>query len=183
MSEQAIVRSPAAHHPPEAFNDMELWTLTRQPFHPQLRMGREHLFPQGPTRPGRIVNRDNDFGIRTRRIGTSDVPEVRRKRHLQALVFALARLGFAARRLLPQAGGQLSGHHMQRRHTIHLILVIPCPHGGAIALHPQRGPSRRHPRKAGFVLAQHHARPGLGFFFHASSSSRAMRCSSGFPRQ
>jgi hypothetical protein len=76
----------------------------------------------------------------------------------------------------------LAGHHLERRHTIHLILVIPCPHGGAIALHPQRGPSRRHQRTAGFVLAQQHARPGLGFFFNAASSSRATRCSSGFPR-
>jgi len=140
MSEQAIVRSPAAQHPPEALNDIELWTITRQPLHPQMRMGRSHLFHQGPSMPGGIINRDNDCGILTRRIGTSDVPEVRRKRHLQALLFALARLHFAARRLLQQAGGQLSGHHIERRHTIHLILVIPCPHGGAIALHPQRGP-------------------------------------------
>src|SRR5262245_20401134 len=63
--------------------------------------------------PGRLINRDNDFGMLTRRIGTSDVPEVRRKRHLQALLFALARLHFAARRLLQPAGCQLSGHHIQ----------------------------------------------------------------------
>jgi len=131
MREQAIVRRPAAQPPPEALHDIELWTITRQPLHPQMRMGRSHLFPQGPTRPGRMIHRDNDFRILTRRIGTSDVPAVRRTRHLQALLFALARLHFAARRLLQQAGCQLSGHHIQRRHTIHLILVIPCPHGGS----------------------------------------------------
>src|SRR6516164_10389536 len=51
VSEQAIVRGPAAQHPPEALNDIALRTITRQPFHPQLRMGRSHLFHQGPTMP------------------------------------------------------------------------------------------------------------------------------------
>src|SRR6516165_9114245 len=44
VSEQAIVRGPAAQHPPEALNDIALRTITRQPFHPQLRMGRSHVF-------------------------------------------------------------------------------------------------------------------------------------------
>ena len=90
--------------------------------------------------PGRIINRDDDLGILTRRIGAGDVPEVRRKGHLQALLFALARLHFAARRLLQQAGRQPPRHDVERGHTIDLVLVIPRADDGTMALHPQRGP-------------------------------------------
>ena len=134
------MRGPAAQHPPEALNNIELRTITRQPFHPQMRMGRSHLFHQGPTMPGRIINRDDDFGILTRRIGAGNIPEVRRKRHLQALLFALTRLHFAARRLLQQPSGQLPRHHIECRHTIDLVLIIPRADGGAMPLHAQRGP-------------------------------------------
>jgi hypothetical protein len=89
----------------------------------------------------------------------------------------------AARRLLQQAGRQWPGHHMERRQTLHLILVIPCPHGGAIALHPQRGPSRRHQGKAGFGLAQHHAGPGLGFFSTPPARPAPRVAPRGSPRQ
>ena len=50
--------------------------------------------------PGGIIDRDDDLRIRTGWIGASDIPEVRRKCHLQALLCALTRLGFAARWLL-----------------------------------------------------------------------------------
>jgi hypothetical protein len=183
MGEQAIVRGPAAQHPPEALNDIELWTLTRQPLHPQMGMGRSHLLHPCAAMPGRIIDRDDDLGIRTDRIGARNIPEVRCKRHVQALLFALACLGLAACRLLEQAGRELPRDHIERRHTIDLVLVIPRADGGAMALHPQRGPSRGHQGKAGFVLASQHALPRLGFFFHAASSSRAACCFWGSPRR
>jgi len=161
-----MVRRPAAQHPPEALNNVELRAITGQPLQPQMGMSRSHLRQQGSTMPGRMINGDDDCGILTRRIGAGDVPEVRRKGHWQALLLALARLGFATRWLLQQAGRQGPGHHIECRHTIPLILVIPGPHGGTIPLHPKGGPSRRHQRKAGFVLAQQHAGPSLGFFFN-----------------
>jgi len=54
--------------------------------------------------PGRIIDCDDHLGIRTRRIGASNIPEMRGKCHLQALLLALTRLGFAACGLLEQAG-------------------------------------------------------------------------------
>ena len=140
MRKQPIVRGPAAQHPPEALNDIELRALTRQPFHPQLRICRYPLLHQGPPMPGRIIKRDDNLGILTGRIGPGAIPEMRRKRHVQALLFAQTRLGFAARRRLQPAGGQLPRHHIERSKTIDLVLVIPCADGGAMALHAQRGP-------------------------------------------
>lgn len=90
--------------------------------------------------PGCIINRDDDLGILPGRIGAGDIPEVRRKRHLQALLFALTSLRFAARRLLQQVRRQLPRHHIERRKTIDEVLVIPRADGGAMALHPQGGP-------------------------------------------
>jgi hypothetical protein len=123
--------------------------------------------------PGCLIHRDDHLGIRTGRRGARHIPEVRCKRHVQALLCALARLGFAARGLLEQARRQLPRHPMERRHTLDLVLVIPRADGGAMPLHPARGPSRRHQGKAGFVLAQQHARPGLGFFFYRCKSRSA----------
>ena len=177
------MRGPAAQHPPEALNDIALRTITRQPFHPQLRMGRSHVFHQGPTMPGCMINRDDDCGILPGRIGAGDIPQMLRKRHLQTLLFALTQPRFAARQLLQQAGGQLPRHHVKRGQTIDLILVVPCADGGAMALPAQRGPSRRYQRKAGLILAQEDTRSGLGFFFNAASASLATRCSSGSPRK
>ena len=85
--------------------------------------------------PGRIIKRDDDFWVLTGRIGASDIPQVGRKRHLQTLLFALARLRCAARRLLQPAGCQLPSHHVERCYTIGLVLVIPCADGGTMALH------------------------------------------------
>jgi hypothetical protein len=90
--------------------------------------------------PGRIINSDDHLGILTGRIGAGNVPEGRRKRHLQALLFTLTSLCLAARRLLQQAGGQLPRHHIERGTTIDLILIIPRADGGTIALYTQRGP-------------------------------------------
>lgn len=90
--------------------------------------------------PGRIIDRDDDLGICTGRIGARDISEVRRKCYLQALWFALTRLRFAACWLLQEARRQLPRHHVERGHTIDLVLVIPRADGGTMALHPQRGP-------------------------------------------
>jgi hypothetical protein len=90
--------------------------------------------------PGRIINRDDDLRILPGRIGPGDIPQVCRKRHLQALLFALTRLGFATRWLLHQVGRQLPRHHIEGSKTIDLILVIPGTDNGAMALHAQRGP-------------------------------------------
>jgi hypothetical protein len=134
------VRGPAAQDPPETLNYIELWTITRQPLHPQMGMSRSHLLHQCAAMPGRILDRDNDLGIGTRRISARHSPQVRCKHHLQALLFALARLGFAACGLLQQVRRQLPRHHIERRTTIDEVLVIPRADGGAMALHPQRGP-------------------------------------------
>jgi len=90
--------------------------------------------------PGRIIDRDDDLGIYTRRISASNIPQVRGKRHLQALLFVLTSFRFAARWLLQQAGRQLPRHDIERGQTIDLVLVIPCADGGAMALHAQRSP-------------------------------------------
>jgi hypothetical protein len=90
--------------------------------------------------PGRIINRDDDLGILTGGIGAGDIPEVRRKRHLQTLLFALAGLHFAARGLLQQVRRQLPRHHIERGKTIDLVLVIPRADGGTMPLHSERGP-------------------------------------------
>jgi len=119
---------------------MQLRAITRQPFHPQLRIGRSHLLHQGPPMPGGISNRDDDLGRLPGRISPGDIPEVGRKRHVQALLFAQTRLDFPARWLLQQAGGQLPRHDIEGGKTIDLVLVIPRAHGGTIALDAQRGP-------------------------------------------
>ena len=90
--------------------------------------------------PGRISNGDDHLRILTGRIGAGDVPEVRRQRHLQALLFALTRLRLAARRLLQPAGRQLPRHHVERCHTIDQVFVIPGADDGTMALHAQGGP-------------------------------------------
>lgn len=90
--------------------------------------------------PGRIIDRDDDLGIRTGRIDARNLPEMRGKCHLQALLLALTRLGSAACGLLEQASRELPRDHIERRHTVHLILVIPGADGGTMALHPQRRP-------------------------------------------
>ena len=90
--------------------------------------------------PGRIIDRDDNLAIPTGRIDASDIPQVGRKRHLQALLFALARPRFAARWLLQPAGRQLPRHHVERCHTIDLGFVIPGADGGTMALHAQGGP-------------------------------------------
>jgi hypothetical protein len=90
--------------------------------------------------PGRIIDRDDDVGLYTRRISARNILQVRGKRHLQALLFVLTSFRCAARRLLQQAGRQLPRHDIERSHTIDLVLVIPCADDGAMALHAQRSP-------------------------------------------
>jgi hypothetical protein len=133
--------------------------------------------------PGRSIDHDDHLALRTRRRGTRDIPEVGHKRPWQALLCALARLRLAARWLLQQAGRQPPRHAVERGHTRDLVLVLPRADDGTMALHPHRGPSGRHQRKAGCVLTPQDTRALLGCFFHASSSSRAPRCSSGSPRR
>ena len=111
------------------------------------------------------------LALRTGRIGPRNSPQGRCKGCLQPLRFALTGLRFAARWLLQQAHRQVPRHHMERRKTIALVLVIPRADGGAMALASHRGPSRRHQRQAGLVLPQQHARPGLGFFSRVANST------------
>jgi hypothetical protein len=73
------------------------------------------------------------------RIGPRNILEMRCKGCLEPLLFALTGLRFAARWLFKQAGRELPRHHIERRQTIDLILVIPRPHGGPMPLHAQRG--------------------------------------------
>jgi hypothetical protein len=128
-------------------------------------MRRSPLLQQCTPMPGGLIPRADHLGIRTGRRGARHIPEVRCKRPVPALRCALARLGCAARGLLEPAGRQLPRHPMERRHPIDLVLVIPRADGGAMPLHPARGPSRRHQGQAGCVLAPQHARPGRGCFF------------------
>jgi hypothetical protein len=174
---QTIVRGPAASHPPEACKDLERRPIARQPLHASMGMRRSPLLQQCTPMPGGLIPRADHLGIRTGRRGARHIPEVRCKRPVPALRCALARLGCAARGLLEPAGRQLPRHPMERRHPIDLVLVIPRADGGAMPLHPARGPSRRHQGQAGCVLAPQHARPSRGCFFHAARASRAACCS------
>jgi hypothetical protein len=178
-----MVRGPAAQHPPEARNDMQLRTITRPPLQPQLRLCRSPLGHQGPPMPGRSITRDEARGKRPGRRGPGDLPEVGRTRHWPARLWAQPRLDCAARGLLQQAGGPLPRHHLEGGTTLDLVLVLPRAAGAAMALDAPRGPSRGHQGKAGRVLTPPHARPGLGLFFPAASASCATRCSAGAPRQ
>src|SRR5215813_1689041 len=105
------------------------------------------------------------------------------KGRLPPLLFPVAGLGFAARRLLEQTRRQLARHEMQRGRTIDLILVVPDAHGGAIPLHAERRVSRWHQRKTRFVLAQQDAPPRLRFFFTAASSPWVTCWGVGSPRR
>jgi hypothetical protein len=178
-----MVRRPTAQHSPEALNDSARRTLTRPPLHAQLGIGRSHVLHQGPTMPGRSIDRDDDRGIGTGRRGARAISEGRRKCYVPALWFALTRLRWAACWLLQEARRQLPRHRVERGHTIDLVLVLPRTDGGTMALHPQRSPSGRHQGKAGCVLTPQDACAPWGFFFHAASSARATRCSSGAPRR
>ena len=103
MRKQAMVRGPAAQPPPEARHDIALRAITRQPFHPQRRLGRAPVLPQGPPMPGRILNREDDRGTLPGRRGPGDIPQGGRTRSVPALLCAQTRLGGAARGLLQQA--------------------------------------------------------------------------------
>ena len=176
-----MVRGPAAQHPPEALNDIALRTITRPPFHPQLWIGRAHGRHQGPTMPGRLINRADNLGLLPGRRDAGDIPQGRRKRPWQALLLARTRLRFAARRLLQPVRRHLPRHHMERRKTIDEVLGIPRTDGGAMALHPQGGPACRHQRKAGCVLAQQPALLRLGFFFTRPARPALPAASGGRP--
>jgi hypothetical protein len=153
-----------AHHTPEALKDIALWTLTRQPLQTQMRVCCSHVLHQGPSMPGRLIDRDHALRIRMGRRGPCHIPEVRCKGCLEPLLCALTGLRFAARWLCKHAGRALPMHHSERRQTLDLIRMIPRPHGGPMPLHAQRGPSRRHQGKAGCVLAPQDAPASLGFF-------------------
>jgi hypothetical protein len=131
------VRGPTAQHPPEALNDIELGTIAWEPIQLQVRRGGSHLVYHSALMPGRIIDRDNNRGILAARIGSCNITQMRRKGGLQALVFALPCLGFAARGLLQQTRRQLAGHDIDSSKTIDETLVIPGPHQRAGPLHPQ----------------------------------------------
>ena len=133
--------------------------------------------------PGSMIDRENDRGRCPRRISARHIPPVRGPHPWQALLWALARPGFAACGVLQQVRRPLPRHHMERRKTSDEVLVIPRADGGALALHPQRGPSGRPQRQAGFVLAPQPARPCGGFFFHTARAARASCCFWGAPRR
>lgn len=95
--------SAAAQHPPEAFNDVELWTITRQPIQAQVRMDRQDLIHTCAAMPGGIVNRDDDLGVHVRRIRPRNIPEMHGKGRLQSLLFTAAGLRLTVGWLVEQA--------------------------------------------------------------------------------
>jgi hypothetical protein len=133
--------------------------------------------------PGRLLKREADLGRRPGRSGPGDIPAVGRTRPWPALLCAQPRLDWAARGLLPQAGGQLPRPHLEGANTRDLVLGLPRADGGAMARDAPRGPSRWPPGTAGLVLTPPHARPGRGWVCHAARSACAPRGASGAPRQ
>ena len=143
----------AAQHPPEAFNDVELGAIARQSIQTQMRIGRQNLLHSCPTMPGRIIDRDDDLDRGAGRIRPGNIPEMHGKSRLEPLLFTAPGLCLAVGGLVEQARRQLSRHQIERGKTVDEVLVIPCPHQGPLALHPQRRAQRRHQRKPRFVLA------------------------------
>jgi hypothetical protein len=116
-------------------------------------MGRSDLLHPCPTMPGRIIDRDDDLGIGTGRIRPGNIPEMHGKGRLEPLLFTAPGLRLAVGGLVEQARRQLPRHQIECCKTVDEVLVIPCPHQGPLALHPQRRAQRRHQRKPCFVLA------------------------------
>ena len=169
--EQTIMRGPAAQHAPEAFDDVELRAITRQPGQTQVWMSRSDLLHPRPTMPGGIIDGDHDLRGNAYRIRACNISEVRGKSRLQPQLFALSRPRLAVRWLLEHTRRQLTRHQIERRTTIDLILVIPGAYDGPLPLHAEGGVERRDERKARFILAQQHARPRVRFFFNVANSS------------
>ena len=103
-------------------------------------MGGEYLRDGGHLMPRGVINREDDRLAQGGRISTCEVGQMSRKGVLEPDGFRQSALAFSLGRTLHQASRQLPGHHIERRKTIDLVLVIPCADGGAIALHAQRGP-------------------------------------------
>ena len=82
--EQPIVSCPPSQYTPEALNEIELRTVTRQAIQVEVRLGREHFRNCGGLMPGRIVNSE-DYGLVQRgRIRPRDVAQMAGKGVLQA---------------------------------------------------------------------------------------------------
>jgi hypothetical protein len=158
------MRGPTTQHPPEPLNDLALRTITRQPISVQMGIGRYHLLHSRPTMPRGIIDGDDDVGGDTSWIPARSILEMHHKGRLQPLPFAASQFGFAPCGLLESSRRSLPRHQIERSKTVHLILVIPCPHQRTMPLDPQGGAQRWHERKARFVLAEEHACPCLRFF-------------------
>jgi hypothetical protein len=91
---------PATQHPPETLHHIALRTITRQPIQVQLGRGRSHVLHSRPTRPGSLIDRDDDLGRAARRIHTRQSAERHHKGRVQPLLFVLPQLDFAPCRLL-----------------------------------------------------------------------------------
>jgi hypothetical protein len=145
--------SAAAQHPPKAFNDVELGAIARQSIQAQMRIGRPNLLYPCPTMPGRILDGDDDLGIEACRVCPGNIPQMHGKGRLEPLLFTPPGLRLAVGGLVKQARRSLPRHQIERGKTVDEVLVIPCPHQGPLALHPQGRAQRRHQRKPCFVLA------------------------------
>ena len=180
---QTIGGGPAAHHPPEAFNEGELRALPRQPLEAQRGMGCPDVSHCRSTLPGRLIDRHDYLGKRPGRRGARHILEMSGTSRLHPLRLALSRLRLAGCGLREQPCRQLPRDQIARRTTIDVLLVIPGPAHGPIPLHATRRGARGDEGQARCVVAQQHARSRLRFFFNTASSSWAACCFSGLPRR
>jgi hypothetical protein len=180
---QAIVGGATAPHAPEALNDMQLRARAREPLPAQLRRGRSDRLHPRSTRPRGMVNRAADLGRRGRWRQAGASLERGGQGAWQPRRLAGARREGAAGGRLQQAGGPWAGHQLERGHTIDLLLVLPRPPQGPVALHAQGGGERRPQRTTCCIWAQPPTRPRLRFFVHAASAPCAPCCGAGSPRR
>src|SRR5215510_164603 len=155
--EPAIVRGPAASHPPETFHHIELRTITRQPIHLPRWIGGEYLVDHRPPMPRRLITRDDPRGICRRRVRAGTIPPMHRKGRWPPLLFAAPGLRCAAGGLLQHASRQPARHHSEGGEAVDAGLISPRPHPGTVPLAPQGRAQRRHQGTAGFILAPPHA--------------------------
>ena len=163
--EEPIMGRAAAQHFPQAFDDLQLRTVTGQPIPLQMGPRLEHAGDDGSLMPGGVVNDEHDSGVLRGRIDAGDIAQVARKRLLHAPsprgADVLRPRGPA---LVHDTRGQLAGHQVQRAEDVDQIVTIQGAYHGPVPFEPQRRPHSRDHRKPRFILTQHDKLPRVSFF-------------------
>src|SRR5262245_47649136 len=100
----------------------------------QVWIDRQDLIHTRSTMPRGIVNCDNDLRVNAHWIRTHNIPKMHDKSHLQPLRFTVPGLCLAVGWLVEQARCSGPRHEIEGCKTIHLVLIIPHPHQGPLAL-------------------------------------------------